>query len=451
MKRSAIWASMIGAAAVAVGMPGGVCRADNPVVQTKFTADPAPMVYKDTVYLFTSHDEDDATGFKMLNWMCYTTTDMVNWTDHGIVASLRTFPWAVQSNDAWAPQCVERDGKFYLYVPISARGNPKNVIAVAVADNPLGPYKDALGKPLIDRGNGYIDPTAFIDDDGQAYLYWGNPNAWYVKLNKDMISYTGEIVRAEGKPRNYQEGPWFYKHNGHYYLAYASTCCPEGIGYAMSDSPTGPWQFKGNIMDGDKRSDGNHPGIIDYKGKSYVFGFNYKLNWEIAPTKRERRSVCCAELTYNPDGTIQKLPWWNDEGVAQVGKFDPYKQVDAATICYEKGVKTNPRGEGKEGVYTNVTENGAWIKIKGVDFGDKGAAQFSASLAAAAPGCTIVLRIDTEAGLPVGTLRVNPTGGLDQWQTQSCRITGAKGVHDLYITFFGSGAPLMNIDWWKFE
>jgi arabinoxylan arabinofuranohydrolase len=425
--------------------------ADNPVVQTKFTADPAPMVVGDTVYLITSHDEDDARGFKMIEWLCYSTKDMVNWTDHGVIASLATFPWAVQNNDAWAPQCVERDGKFYLYVPISSRNNPKNVIAVAVADNPLGPYKDALGKPLIPNGNGYIDPTAFVDDDGQAYLYFGNPNAWYVKLNKDMISYSGEIVRAEGKPRNYQEGPWIYKRNGKYYLAYASTCCPEGIGYAMSDKFTGPWEFKGNIMDGNKLSDGNHPGIIDFKGKSYVFGFNYKLNWEIAPAKRERRSVCAAEITYNPDGTIPKLPFWNDEGVAQVGTFNPFAQVDAATICYEKGVKTLPRGTDKKGVYVNVTENGAYIKIKGVDFGDKGTAKFTASLAAAAEGNTIVLRLDSEVGTPIGTLRVNPTGGPDQWTTQSCTITNARGVHDLYLKFFGGGTPLMNVDWWKFE
>ena len=100
----------------------------------------------------------------------------------------------------------------------------------------------------------------------------------------------------------------------------------------MSDKATGPWEFKGNIMDGSKLSDGNHPGIIDFKGKSYVFGFNYKLNWEIAPIKRERRSVCAAELTYNDDGTIQKLPFWNDEGVKQVENFNPYAQVDASTI-----------------------------------------------------------------------------------------------------------------------
>ncbi len=440
-------------AILALASLSAACRAENPVVQTKFTADPAPLVVGDTVYLFAGHDEDDARGFHMLDWLCYSTKDMVNWTDHGAVASLATFPWAAQDNGAWAGQVVQRDGKFYFYVPISAAGTGKDreVIAVAVADNPLGPYTDALGKPLVDRHRGYIDPTAFVDDDGQAYLYFGNPNAWFVKLNNDMTSCSGEIALAQGKPKNYQEGPWLYIRNGHYYLAYASTCCPEGIGYAMSDKPTGPWEFKGDIMDGHPLSPGNHPGIIDFKGKSYVFGFNYKLNWELSPVKRERRSVCVAELTYNANGTIQKLPWWNDEGVSQVGTFDPYAQVDAATICYEKGVKTLPRGKDKQGVYVSVIENGAWIKVKGVDFGEKGPAKFTASLAAIGEGSTLTVRIDSETGTTIGSLKVNPTGGLDQWQTQSCKLTGPKGVHDVYFKFFGNGSPVMNFDWWKFE
>lgn len=451
MKKMIIHNLVVGAAVAAATAVGTICHAENPVIQTSFTADPAPMVYGNTVYLYTSHDEDDARGFHMLDWKCYSTTDMVNWTDHGSIASLATFPWAVQNNGAWAPQCIERDGKFYLYVPITVPGWPNNVIAVAVADNPLGPFKDALGHPLINKGGGYIDPTVFVDDDGQAYLYFGNPNAWYVKLNKDMISYSGDIVKAEGKPGNYQEGPWIYKRNGHYYLAYASTCCPEGIGYAMSDKPTGPWAFMGNIMDGNALSSGNHPGIIDYKGKSYVFGFNYKLNWELTDVHRERRSVCAAEMTYNPDGTIQKLPWWNDQGVAQVGTFNPYAQVEAATICYEKEIKTKPRGGNQQGVYVNATENGAYIKIKGVDFGSQGAAKFLASVAAAADGNTITLRLDSEVGIAVGTLKVKSTGTLDKWETQSCNVRGARGVHDLYLTFFGNGTPLMNVDWWKFE
>jgi len=425
--------------------------ADNPVVQTSFTADPAPMVYGNTVYLYTSHDEDDARGFHMLDWKCYSTTDMVNWTDHGSIASLKTFPWANQDNDAWAPQVIERGGKFYLYVPISVPGWPKNVIAVAVADNPFGPFKDALGHPLVDKANGYIDPTVFVDDDGQAYLYFGNPNAWFVKLNPDMISYSGEVVKADGKPRNYQEGPWLCKHDGHYYLLYASTCCPEGIGYAMSDQPTGPWVFKGNVMDGNPLSSGNHPGLIDFKGKSYVFGFNYKLNWELTDVHRERRSVCAAEMTYNPDGTIQKLPWWNDAGVAQVGTFNPFAQTDAATICYEKGVQTKPRPGANQGVSVTVNDNGAWIKIKGVDFGARGATNFLARVAAATDGATIALRLDSEVGTTIGSLKVKATGAPDQWETQNCTLRGARGVHDLYLKFFGGAGPQLNFDWWKFE
>jgi beta-xylosidase len=450
MKRFDLRKLSISIAAVAVAAAlSPISRADNPVVQTKYTADPAPFVYKDTVYLITSHDEDDARGFHMLNWMCYSSTDMVNWTDHGIIASLTVFKWAGQNNDAWAPQLCEREGKFYLYVPIRQQG--ANVIAVAVADNPLGPYQDPLRRPLIPKGNGYIDPTVFIDDDGQGYLYFGNPNLWHVTLNKDMISYSGDIMKEPITPRHYQEGPWFYKRSNHYYMAYASTCCPEGIGYAMSDSPTGPWEYKGQIMDPNKLSDGNHPGIIDFHQKSYVFGFNYKLNWETSPIKHERRSVCVAEMTYNADGTIQKVPWWNDEGVAQVGRFNPFQQVDAATICYERGVKTSPRGAGKQGVSVTATENGAWIKVKGVDFGDGGAKEFSASVAAPDAGSRVVLRLDSEVGTAIGTVKVDPTGALDKFETQSCNVTGATGVHDLYLKFFGSATPVIRIDWWKFE
>jgi hypothetical protein len=204
-------------------------------------------------------------------------------------------------------------------------------------------------------------------------------------------------------------------------------------------------------MDGNGLSSGNHPGIIDFKGKSYVFGFNYKLNWEVTDVHRERRSVCVAEMTYNPEGMIQKLPWWNNEGVAQVGAFNPFAPVEAATICYEKGIKTKPRSGENEGVYVTANDNGAYIKIKGVDFGDKGATNFLASVATVTDGTTITLRLDSETGNAIGTLKVKSTGALDKWETQSCNIKGARGVHDLSLKFFGNGTPLMNMDWWKFE
>jgi len=425
-------------------------RAENPVVQTNFTADPAPLVYNGTVYLYTSHDEDDASEFKMLNWKLYTSTDMVNWTDHGTVASLATFPWAVQTNDAWAPQVIERNGKFYLYTPISVPGWPKNVIAVAVADSPLGPFRDALGHPLIDKAVGNIDPTVFIDDDGQAYLYWGNPNLWYVKLNRDMISYSGEIVKVDSKPENYQEGPWFYKHNGKYYMAYASHCCPEGIGYAMSNSPTGPWQYKGLIMAPDPRSSGNHPGIIDYKGGSYVFGFNYRLNFALTNTHRERRSVCAAKFSYNPDGTITTLPWWNDQGVPQIGTLNPFHRTEAETIAWESGVRTAL--DDKTGIYVTHIANGSYIKVSGVDFGRNQTSTFTASVASGSTGGSIELHLNSADGPQIASLPVSNTGGWNQWQTRTTAVSGASGVHDLYFVFRGEATgELFNFDYWKFD
>jgi len=448
------------AAAACMSVAG---NAENPIIQTNFTADPAPLVHNGTVYLYTSHDEDDAYGFKMKDWRLYTSTDMVNWTDHGVVASLATFAWARQDNDAWAPQVVERNNKFYLYAPVSVPGEPKNVIAVAVADKPEGPFKDALGHPLVGPADGFIDPTVFIDDDGQAYLYWGNPNAWFVKLNKDMVSTSGPIVKVASKPANYQEGPWFYKRKGKYYLAYASTCCSEGIGYAMSGSPTGPWVHPGDIMDGNKASSGNHPGIIDYKGGSYVFGFNYRLNFDDTPVHRERRSITVAKFDYNPDGTIPNLPWWNTEGVAQLGALDPYARVEAETIAWTSrvpsawdhpidwvpGIKTEKSD--KVGVYVTRITNKTYIKVSGVDFG-KGAAYFKASVASGSTGGSIELHLDSVDGPVIGTLPVPNTGGWDAWQKKAASVSGAAGKHDLFLVFKGNGSePLFNFDYWQFD
>ena len=456
MKNSRIQNLVVGTAAAAVAAVGTICHADNPIIQTKFTADPAPMVYGNTVFLYTSHDEDDAVGFKMFNWMCYSTTDMVNWTDHGIIGGVRepykTFKWA-DGDNAWAAQCIERHGKFYLYCPFPFKG--QMAIGVAVADNPLGPFVDPLGKPLV---VGSYDPTVFIDDDGQAYLYWGgNGPCFHVKLNEDMISTSGGIEVASidftGSPpeASYTEGPWFWKKNQHYYLAWASRCCPEGIGYGMSDSPTGPWKCKGTIMDPNPMSSGNHPGIIDYKGSSYVFGFNYAVNFAQVPDHRERRSICVGKMTYNTDGSIAKVPWWSKEGAPQISAFNPYVQTEAATICWETGIKTQNRGNGKPGVYVSANTNGAYIKLKGVDFGRKGAGKFLASVACATKGGAIELRLDGETGPLIGTLNVKPTGALDKWETQSCTVSGAKGVHDLYLKFTGGDGPSLNFDRWKFE
>jgi hypothetical protein len=412
------------------------------IIQTKYTADPAPMVHNDTVYLYTSHDEDDAKGFKMLDWLLYTSTDMVNWTEHGAVASLKDFKWARQDNGAWAVQCIERNGKFYLYCPVHGGG-----IGVLVADSPYGPFKDPLGKRLIDTDHIWndIDPSPFIDDDGQAYLYWGNPDLYYVKLNEDMISTAGEVVKEPTKPKNYQEGPWVWKKNGHYYLSYASTCCPEGIGYAMSDSPTGPWTYKGMIVDASNLTRGNHPGIIDFKGKSYCFGHSYDLLKQSTSTFYERRSVDMDEITYLPDGSISNRHYWSVEGPEPVGTINPFKRVEAETMAWSEGVKSTKTPE--RGVFLTQVHAGDYIQIKAVDFG-KGAKRFEAMIAPLSGG-SIALHLDSKDGPLLGTCTVKSSDQADAWQTIKTSFKKVKGVHDLFLVFQGGDGELFTFDWWR--
>lgn len=420
-------------------------NAQRPIIQTKYTADPAPMVYNDTVFLYTTHDEDDAEGFKMQDWLLYTSTDMVNWTDHGVVASLKSFDWVKRDNGAWAEQVVERNGKFYMYCPIHGNG-----IGVLVSDSPYGPFKDPLGKPLVWQKEHWddIDPTVFIDEDGQAYMYWGNPNCYYVKLNEDMISYSGDIVKLKETPEHYQEGPWFYKRNGHYYLAFASTCCPEGIGYAMSDSPTGPWKTKGYIMRPTERTRGNHPGIMDYKGKSYVFGLNYDLLKLETNTHYERRSVSVAEMHYNEDGTIQEVPYWADTKLEQIGTFNPFRKVEAETMAWGYGLKTAPNADKSLSVVD--VNNGEYICVRGVDFGKNKARRFEVS-ALPLEGGNLKIRLDAPDGKIVGNVNIPQGNETSKYELYSCEVNAVSGIHDLYLSFEGeNNKDLFELDYWKF-
>jgi beta-xylosidase len=449
----------------------GLEQVNMPLFQTKYTADPSPLVVGDTLFLYTSHDaspedipdenEKSSAGFFMYDWLLWSTTDMVNWTEHGAVASLKDFPWRSRENGAWAIQTVERNGKYYLYAPLHGHG-----IGVLEADSPYGPFKDPLGKPLVwDQSNWYdIDPSVYTDDDGQAYMYWGNPHTFWAKLGNDMTSLTSGVTKLPHIP-NYQEGPWFYKRNGHYYLGFASTCCPEALGYAMSDSPTGPWEWKGYIMKPTPRDRGNHPGICDYKGHSYVFGQNYDLMHLETFEHHERRSVSATEITYNADGTIQEVPYWLDQKpMNQLHWLNPYQRVEAETMNWGYGLKSSkmgiqntgvvknmPESTGKRNMYIYDINNGEYIRLRGVDFGSKGAKQFAITASAAMKaGCTITLRLNSNKGPVVGTLNVKSTGSVDKYRTFTTKVKEATGVHDLYICFSNAQGNV-HLDWWQFK
>ncbi|GIZ10196.1 family 43 glycosylhydrolase [Flavobacterium sp. UMI-01] len=295
---------------------GNMCFAQNPFITHMYTADPSARVFNNTLYVYPSHDPDKADWFDMVDWHVFSTTDMVNWTDHGVALDIKDVKWAKKY--AWAPDCIQANGKYYFYFPTD-----QFHIGVAVSDHPTGPFVDPIGKPLISMdtkgvvcNRDFIDPGVFIDDDGQAYLYMGQLVVNAIKLNKDMISYDGNVHLLKGTD-DFFEASWMHKYNGKYYLSYVGTS--GEIKYCMSDNPLGPFEYKGVILE--KMNSGtNHHSIVEYKGQWYMFYHNSDLYYRNHPEVEQkfgwghegsphpyRRSICFDKLFYNEDGTIQQV------------------------------------------------------------------------------------------------------------------------------------------------
>lgn len=293
----------------------------NPLVRDKFTADPATLVHDGRLYVYVGHDEyyegqDGASGGKEFNiteWLCYSTDDMKTWTDHGVVLKPTDFVWG--EGEAWASQVIEKDGKFYYYT--TAQGTQPvygKAVGVAVSDSPTGPFVDPIGKPLVsddmtDNGaRGWwndIDPTALIDQDGQAWLCWGNGTCFMAKLKPNMIELDGEI-KVIDLP-GYVEGPYLHYRNGIYYLTYAGMGknFSENIQYATATSMEGPWTPQGELTGAAENNFTIHPAVVEYQDKWYLFYHNATLELNGIKGAIGRRSVCFDELHYNEDGTMQ--------------------------------------------------------------------------------------------------------------------------------------------------
>lgn len=295
-----------------------IARAANPIITDVYTADPAALVHDGRVYLYVGQDEAAPKhhDYVMNRWLCYSSDDMVTWKPHGSPLAPSDFTWAKGS--AWASQVVERGGKFYFYATVEHGAIRGKSIGVAVADKPEGPFVDARGSALITNDMTTdvkiswddIDPTVFIDEDGQAYLYWGNTKCRWAKLKANMTELDGPIHTVSEIER-FTEAPWVHKRKGVYYLTY-STDFPEKTVYATSDKPTGPWKIRGLINEIAGNCNTNHHAIITFKGRDY---FIYH-NGAIQPHGGSyRRSVCIDYLHYNRDGSIKRVVM-TSEGVA---------------------------------------------------------------------------------------------------------------------------------------
>jgi len=289
----------------------------NPIIRDKFTADPAPLVVGDRLYLYTGHDEAQRDEmFNMREWLVYSTTDMKTWTAYPPIMKATDFKWA--KKDAWASQAIEKNGKFYFYAAVEHDNtHPGKAIAVAVSDSPTGPFVDARGSALITnemtpKGPHSwedIDPTVFTDDDGTTWIAWGNRSCYIAKLKPNMIEIDGPIT--EITPPHFEEGPWLHKRGGTYYLTYASldrtTQRDEHVSYATAPAITGPWTPRGLLTSSGKYSFTIHPGIVQFKGEWYLFLHNADLAVGDQSGAIGRRAVTVERLRYNPDGTMQPV------------------------------------------------------------------------------------------------------------------------------------------------
>ncbi|HWV72201.1 MAG TPA: glycoside hydrolase family 43 protein [Pseudosphingobacterium sp.] len=289
----------------------------NPIIKHKYTADPAALVYKDKVYLYTGHDEapKEKNFYEMHEWLVFSSNDLKTWTEHPVPLKVNDFAWA--KGDAWAGQVIERNNKFYWYICAEHKNGGK-AIGVAVADSPIGPFNDATGVALVTNEMTKataitwddLDPTVWIDNDGQAYLFWGNTACYYAKLKNNMIELDGPIKTVDLPA--FTEAPWVHKQGDWYYLSYA-TGFPEKTAYAMSKSIHGPWQYKGILNELAGNSNTNHQAIIHFKDKDYFIYHNGGINTDGGSF---RRSVCIDRLFYREDGTIKRVIM-TSEGVSE--------------------------------------------------------------------------------------------------------------------------------------
>ena len=291
-------ACLLAVSAAATGQQAEqVTSKGNPILSDGryYSTDPAPLVDGDTLWILMGRDEApiDVNDFIMNEWQLLSTKDPASgqWTHHpGIARPETVFKWA-EPGRAYAGQIVKgRDGKFYFYAPVLQResaAKDRFAIGVAVADTPVGPWRDAhpagpIVSQLTPQANDIqnIDPSVLVDDDGRVYLYWGTfGQIRAIELERDMVTTKGTQKRIDGVD-GFFEAPWLMKRNGTYYMIYAannagpnSACTPAVyhacIAYSTASSALGPWTYRG-VMLKPVSSTTSHPGAVEFKGKWYL-------------------------------------------------------------------------------------------------------------------------------------------------------------------------------------
>ena len=460
--------------------------AQNPIIRHLYTADPTARVFNNKVYVYPSHDILPPEGQRQ-DWFCmadyhvFSSENLVDWTDHGVIVSQENVPWGNPTGySMWAPDCVYKNGKYYFYFPNAPKSGRGFAIGVAVADRPEGPFK--LEQEPI-KGVTGIDPCVLVDNDGKAYIYWSGMGIRGAQLKDNMLELAGELQEVqmprregmpemppmkvggqqmEGLPDGFKEGPFAFRRGDWYYLTFPWVRGETGEGknptetlaYSMSKSPLGPWDFKGIIMaEHDNNCWTNHHSLVEYKGQWYLF---YHRNY-LSPNDDKRRSVCVEKVTFNADGTIKEVkPTLRGVGIAPAtSRLDVDRYSTASAGVTTALIDTVKKFQGYE---ATLPKKGSWLSFGDVDFSGVESSGY-VILRASAKGNTefclreknakgkVIARIPMTVITEMGQFRRDQSG---QWLTLTAPIEYLpKGLTDLVVT--SEGEPEMSIDWVQFK
>ncbi|WP_448698304.1 family 43 glycosylhydrolase [Mucilaginibacter sp. AW1-3] len=425
--------------------------AQNPLIITQFTADPSVRVFDGKIYLYPSHDIVATPGHGRAGWFCmqdyhvYSSSNLTDWTDHGVIVSQNKVPWVDSTAySMWAPDCIARGGKYYFYFPatvkpVDGRGF---AVGVAIADKPYGPF---VPQPRPITGIHGIDPNVQIDKDGQAYIYWAQGELYGAKLSANMLELASEPVKLEGFPdKGLKEGPYLFERKGIYYMTYPHVANKiERLEYATSNNPLGPFKYGGVIMD--ESASGcwtNHQSVIEFKNQWYLFYHNDDLS----PKFDKNRSVRADSLFFNDDGTIRKVtPTLRGIGITNATKkiqIDRYsaKSQDGTEIEF---LDTLNKFKGWKTVFDKPN---AWVRYNTVDLGKKKTRNIQI-YARSETGGVLWVRTTDAPGKIIAKVTI-PKGG--DWSVVERSISATPaGIKDLVVELNGDGH--VEVDWISFK
>lgn len=433
-----------------MGVVATMAMSQNPIIRDQYSADPTARVFNGRMYVYPSHDivspvEPEKKWFSMEDYHVFSSENLTDWTDHGVIVTQNKVPWVKRDSYAmWAPDCVEKDGRYYFYFPAAPRDTTRRgfAVGVAVADSPEGPFMP-MWRPI--EGINGIDPCVLVDPkDGKGYIYWAGMGMWMARLKDNMMELDSKPEPVKNLPDGFKEGPFAFERNGKYYYTFPwvrdST---ETLAYAMGDSPMGPFEFKGIIMEESPVACWtNHHSIVEYKGQWYLF---YHHN-DYSPDFDKLRSVRVDKLYFNADGTIRQVkPTLRGVGVSSARsrlQIDRYSRISGgASIAFVD------EGNRFEGWKTLLPKRGARVEYDQVDFGSEAVVEVVLRVKAAASARLSIVAQNNDVETVMAAVDVKKSNG---WQEVRARVRKAPlGVADVRVELLkGSG---VEVDWIGFD